>query len=151
MKTEDRVAKGLPVDSRPPRATDGEKKEGGGFKGPRKGGPNDKFNAFRELEKMRKGLTANIAPIPEGVEIVGKAIPVSADSLKRRRDDKDDESKPPKQQKTEVRRLIYVQCGPYADDSSLSRSTTMVPSSSVIVRLVKSSSLARSNLRNTQH
>lgn len=52
---------------------------------------------------MKKGLPVNLAPIPDEVAIVGKAIPVTHDNLKRRRDDDGgDDRAAKKQQMDEV-------------------------------------------------
>ena len=116
MKTQERKDKCLPVDEHRKKREDtssdnkegskpsGNNGGGGSNKGGKRfGGPNEKFNAFRELEKIKKGFQANLAPIPDTVAIVGKAVDVSTDTLKRRRDDRDGgEDKPKKVQKTDV-------------------------------------------------
>lgn len=125
MKTEERKAKGLPIDNfsnpagKPVDAANSKAVDGGDGVKPRNNagrnnrGGQEKFNAFRELDKLRKGQTANLAPIPDEVAIVGKAIPVSVESLKRRRDDGDgDDRQAKRQQTTEVSHTSFTQRKP---------------------------------------
>lgn len=127
MKTEERKAKGLPVDEERPRtrkeatpsvngeATDEKPQRnggGGGYQGRRNG--SEKFNAFREMERMRKGFPVNLAPIPDTVAIVGKAMAVSTDSLKRRRDDRDRDGDDKRQKVSRNEVSIAVLLGTYS-------------------------------------
>jgi lupus La protein len=71
------------------------------FKGnqTRKGAAGGKFNAFREMDKMKKGQAPALAKIPAEVEVVGKAVAVEGRGQKRDREDGD--NKPSKKQREE--------------------------------------------------
>lgn len=58
-----------------------------------------KFNAFREMERAKKGLPPSLAKIPSGVEIVGEAP--SMENRKRSREDDEEGGKGKQQKKNE--------------------------------------------------
>lgn len=67
-----------------------------------------KFNAFREMDKIKKGMTPNLAQIKEGTAVVGTPKGVRSDSKsgegkKRGREEDGEEEKPAKSAKKEVR------------------------------------------------
>lgn len=62
-----------------------------------------KFNAFREMDKMRKGGTPLLAMIPDTVAVVGKPLNfMTTDKGRKRERTEDGESKPAKAPKTQV-------------------------------------------------
>jgi hypothetical protein len=111
-------------------------------------GPNrpasGRFNAFRELEKMKQGVQPQLAKIGDDVTVVGTPLKTEQGqrvNKKRERDDEDEEGKG-KTARSEVCFLPY-----YMADSSplkLSRSSTMAASSRWTVTLVRSSTPPRS-------
>ncbi|EIW71598.1 hypothetical protein TREMEDRAFT_37957 [Tremella mesenterica DSM 1558] len=65
-----------------------------------------KFNAFRELEKMKKGESPNLAKIREGTAVVGSPLVAGADgkgAKKRGREEDDQSEQPAKAVKQEPR------------------------------------------------
>jgi lupus La protein len=60
----------------------------------------NKFNAFREMAKMKHGQAPQLAKIPSGVDVVGKAVAVDSGrerGVKRGRDDGEErEARKPK-------------------------------------------------------
>lgn len=110
MKTEERKAKGLPVDSI--QHSGGAPTKDGDSKPARpqfgNNRPLGKYNAFIELDKMRKGIPGNLAPIPDEVAVIGKAIPVVQTDLKRRREADDGDHRDYKRQNIEVSPLFFL-------------------------------------------
>lgn len=65
-----------------------------------------KFNAFREMERQKKGLNPSLAKIPNGVEIVGEAP--SFEGKKRQREDDEEGGKGKQQKKNEPVTIEYL-------------------------------------------
>lgn len=61
-----------------------------------------KWNAFKEMSKIKSGGSPMLARIPDGVKVVGKAPGFQKDNRKRQRDDEDGEEGSAKKEKIEV-------------------------------------------------
>lgn len=74
----------------------------GGEKGGRRNAPSGKFNAFKEMDKLKNGQHPDLALIPDGVAVVGKPLASSqpgarsGDKGSKRERDGDEEEKPAK-------------------------------------------------------
>lgn len=56
------------------------------------GGVARKFNAFREMEKLKHGGHANLAVIPDGLAVVEGSGAAASSGPKRKREDGDDDN-----------------------------------------------------------
>ena len=67
---------------------------------------NKKFNAFREMDKLRKGGIPQLAKIPDTVAVIGKPLNFYDERSKKRERDDDERERPAKAVKPEVREVI---------------------------------------------
>jgi hypothetical protein len=61
-----------------------------------------KFNAFREMDKQRKGEKPQFAKIPETVAVVGTPVAVKSDNGRKRDREEDGEGRPAKEARPDV-------------------------------------------------
>lgn len=71
-----------------------------------------RFNAFREMDKIRKGIPPALALIPDSVAVIGKPLHTFVDKSRKRGREESADERPAKAMKTEVCGLLVSASGP---------------------------------------